>query len=718
MLDNVVEKEYNIKKWPLVRNFIYTWHFSDRTEVIMKNLFKLLTAAAFVLVSSIIYTVSASAEYSFPYDSETGFEVPYTVVSKDEVQEPDYAVGEIHEKNMNSKYLNVKLPNGNILEMEMPRHYYVIPGRDICEESDRTIYIYDDENNLLMTRVFEEDEFPKGMLGLLTTSVPGYMPIYYKGNLFLERWGRGAVLKVNPETMDVERALRLRGLYPFEIQEKTMFESGGGYEMFPGTFIKGIEYCYPAGDRDEKPNYMYASGKTIKYSCDGIYYIDFQGPDIGLDKFLKKIVHGIVNGEDCLCFTSDSTQYMACKISDLKQCWNEYTENAPTVYLNDVKLAFDTPPVIENGITMMPLRYLLETAGATVDWNEESKAAPITYNNMEIKITENEDIAYVNGEEVHISTAAKIINEKMMIPLRFVSEELGFSVEWEENTRSIRINTKIDNINTFVSVLSPVEIYDNRTILNGEPIKTVIAGGRTFVPIEILQRYFSISVSTTPDSWKSALEYCELTLLKKPDNSVDLTKYDIYCNSTDMACIHRDSLSTKMNGICIPVYTTKSNIDIIKWDGSFTGLYGKGFICIEEAADRLDFLHYEWIAEENKLYVYIDDDMVTYDNTLKAIFDKKGIKYNEPYTGDYYKDIEAVQQYSENDLSALTQAGIISGIIKESDYPDGLLRPTRNISHIDLARILKGIGYNYSYGEQETNTPVTSEELDKVLSEL
>ena len=190
MLDNVVEKEYNIKKWSLVIIFIYTWHFSDRTEVIMKNLFKLLTASAFVLVSSIIYTVSASAEYSFPYDSEMGFEIPYTVVSKDEVQEPDYAVGEIHEKNMNSQYLNVKLPNGNILEMEMPRHYYVIPGRDICEESDRTIYIYDDENNLLMTRVFEEDEFPKGILSPPSTSVPGYMPIYYKGNLFLERCGR------------------------------------------------------------------------------------------------------------------------------------------------------------------------------------------------------------------------------------------------------------------------------------------------------------------------------------------------------------------------------------------------------------------------------------------------------------------------------------------------------------------------------------------------
>ena len=681
----------------------------------MKNLFKLLTTAAFVLVSSIIYTVSASAEYSFPYNLETGFEIPYTVVSKDEVQEPDYAVGEIHEKNMNSQYLNVKLPNGNILEMEMPRHYYVIPGRDICEESDRTIYIYDDENNLLMTRVFEEDEFPKGMLGLLTTSVPGYMPIYYKGNLFLERWGRDAVLKVNPETMDVERALRLRGLYPFEIQEKTMFESGGGYEMFPGTFIKGIEYCYPAGDSDEKPNYMYASGKTIKYSCDGIYYIDFQRPDIGLDKFLKKIVHGIVNGEDCLCFTSDSVQYMACKISDLKQCWNEYTENAPTVYLNDVKLAFDTPPVIENDITMMPLRYLLETAGATVDWNEESKAALITYNNMKIKITENEDVVYVNGKEVHISTAARIINEKMMLPLRFISEKLGFSVEWEQNTRSIRINTKIDNINTFVSLLSPVEIYDDRTILNGEPIKTVIAGGRTFIPIEFLKKYFSvISYSSTEQ------KYCELSLRTEPDNSMNLKKYDYYCHLTDMVCIHKSSLEIKINDIFMPLYTTNSNNEIIEWDKGIAPLFGEdaGFVCIEEVADRLDFLHYEWIAEENKLYVYIDDDMVTYDNTLKAIFDKKGIKYNEPYTGDYYKDIETVQQYSENDLSALTQAGTMSGIIKESDYPDGLLRPTRNISHIDLARILKGIGYNYSYGEQETNTPVTSEELDKVLLEL
>ena len=715
MLDNVVEKEYNIKKWSLVIIFIYTWHFSDRTEVIMKNLFKLLTASAFVLVSSIIYTVSASAEYSFPYDSEMGFEIPYTVVSKDEVQEPDYAVGEIHEKNMNSQYLNVKLPNGNILEMEMPRHYYVIPGRDICEESDRTIYIYDDENNLLMTRVFEEDEFPKGMLGIMTTSVPGYMPIYYKGNLFLERWGRDAILKVNTETMNIERALMRTGLYPFEIQEKTMFESDGGYEMFPGTFIKGIEYCYPAGDSDEKPNYMYASGKTIKYSCDGIYYIDFQRPDIGLDKFLKKIVHGIVNGEDCLCFTSDSVQYMACKISDLKQCWNEYTENAPKVYLNDVKLAFDTPPVIENDITMMPLRYLLETAGATVDWNEESKAALITYNNMEIKITENEDVAYVNGEEVHIGTAARIIDEKMMLPLRFISEELGFSVEWEQNTRSIRINTKIDNINTFVSALSPVEIYDDRTILNGEPIKTVIAGGRTFIPIEFLKKYFSvISYSSTEQ------KYCELSLRTEPDNSMNLKKYDYYCHLTDMVCIHKSSLEIKINDIFMPLYTTNSNNEIIEWDTGIAPLFGEdaGFVCIEEVADRLDFLHYEWIAEENKLYVYIDDDMVTYDNTLKAIFDKKGIKYNEPYIGDYYKDIETMQQYSENDLSALTQAGTMSGIIKESDYPDRLLRPTRNISHIDLARMLKGIGYNYSYGEQETNTPVTSEELDKVLSKL
>ena len=329
MLDNVVEKEYNIKKWSLVIIFIYTWHFSDRTEVIMKNLFKLLTAAAFVLVSSIIYTVSASAEYSFPYNLETGFEIPYTVVSKDEVQEPDYAVGEIHEKNMNSQYLNVKLPNGNILEMEMPIYYYTVG--DNWAQCDGTIYIYDNGGNLLTKWTFDDSDMPYGIFDPFATSIPGYIPMYYKGNLFLERWNKGGILKMNPETMSVERILMRTGLYPFEIQEKTMFESGGGYEMFPGTFIKGIEYCYPAGDRDEKPNYMYASGKTIKYSCDGIYYIDFQGPDIGLDKFLKKIVHGIVNGEDCLCFTSDSTQYMACKISDLKQCWNEYTENAPTV---------------------------------------------------------------------------------------------------------------------------------------------------------------------------------------------------------------------------------------------------------------------------------------------------------------------------------------------------------------------------------------------------
>lgn len=678
----------------------------------MKKLF--ISAAVIALEMLAVTAVNAENDYSFPYDADTGFSVSYTVVPHDELAEPEYAVGEIHqrvERVENIQYdtgVECILPNGSIMKMSLPWSYYRVKNADYDYfESDTIVNIYDNNGNFIFAKDTDEMFFPDG-LGSDYVKGYRYKPVYYKGNFFFEQ--NSVVYLLDTDTFKFKRQFTksYRGLYPFELDQKTIFESEGGYEMFPDNYVRNIDYSTANGMYRYCPVHIGLDDEDsiFSYSCDGIYYINIVNPAQGDNR----IIHAAVNGDDCICITDDNTAY-AYKIEDLKKCWAEYTKDVPYVYLNGVRLAFDTPPVIENGVTFMPLRYLLETAGAAVDWNEETRTALIDYNNISIEITENSDTAYINGAACAMGSCAKISDNKMMIPLRFVTEGLGFSVEWDQNENSIYINAGIDNINTFVSLLSPVEINDGGVMINGETVENLTAGGRTFVPVWMLKKYFSFSNDFTDENSSYKLE-----LLDEADKDIDVTDMEFDSRLTDMTCIHRSDTSALINGVLIPIYTTKSNIDKLHSSNGNTinsGYYG--FICIEEAADKIGCLHYEWIEEEKMLYIYISDDMVRYDEALKAILDAKNIKYDDEYNGGYFKDIDAAQKYSDNELSALVCAGVRAGIIRESDYPDRNLRSTRSISHIDLERMLSGAGCIYEYDKELKNVPVTEEELEEVL---
>lgn len=679
---------------------------------------KLFISAAFIALGLFAApTANAERNYSFPYDTDTGFSVPYTAVPHDELAEPEYAVGEIHqtiEKVEDCKLdtgAEFMLPNGSIMKMSFPWSYYRIKHADYDYfENDTIVYIYDNSGNLIFSKDTDDMSFSG-------TVKPGYekghfyKPVYYKGNFFFECGSFAYPLDIDTLKFRNVFTKSYRSLYPYELDKKTIFESDGGYEMFAENYFRNICYSSANGMYNYFPVHMglYEEDRVFSYSRDGIYYVNIVNPA----QSDSRIVHAVVNGDDCICITDDTDAY-AYKIEDLKKCWSEYTKNAPYVYLNGVRLAFDTPPVIENGVTLMPLRFLLETAGASVDWNEETRTALITYNNINIKITQNSDKAYINGAECDMGACAEILDNKMMIPLRFVSEGMGFSVEWDQNQNSIYINANIDNINTFVSLLSPVEFNDDGTMINGEPVESITAGGRTFVPVWMMKKYFSISKGFNDNDGDYELEF-----LEEADKDTNVTDMEFYSRWNDMTCIHRSESSVWINGVQIPMYTTRSNIDKLdssEKNGINLGYYG--FICIEEAADKTDYLHYEWIEEEKMLYIYVSDDMVRFDEALKAVLDAKNISYDEKYNDGYFKDIDAAQKYSDNDLSAIVCAGIKAGAIKEEDYPDGILRPVRSISHIDLERILKGIGCEYEYDEELKNIPVTSDELEAALKNV
>lgn len=121
--------------------------------------------------------------------------------------------------------------------------------------------------------------------------------------------------------------------------------------------------------------------------------------------------------------------------------WAAYgQDSAVTVYVGSEKVEFDVEPFIENGRTMVPLRGVFEKLGTVVDWNKSIQEAVIKDEYNEIQMLLGKNKVMVNGEIMDIDVPTKLINSRTFVPLRFISENLGHDVSWDQGTRTVRIS--------------------------------------------------------------------------------------------------------------------------------------------------------------------------------------------------------------------------------------------------------------------------------------
>lgn len=99
----------------------------------------------------------------------------------------------------------------------------------------------------------------------------------------------------------------------------------------------------------------------------------------------------------------------------------------------------DVAPVIRNDRTMLPARFVAENLGVTVTWDEEKRLVTITGNGVTILLTIGEETAMINGKEVKLGSPAFIENDRTYTPVRFIAEELGATVEWIETEQKVVI---------------------------------------------------------------------------------------------------------------------------------------------------------------------------------------------------------------------------------------------------------------------------------------
>ncbi len=119
------------------------------------------------------------------------------------------------------------------------------------------------------------------------------------------------------------------------------------------------------------------------------------------------------------------------------------TKKSLTITVNENIVDFDTLPYIDqNDRTMVPIRFVAEELGAAVGWDGEEKKVSISIDNKSIFLWIDNAKAQVNEKEIELDTEPVIKDVRTMVPLRFVSEILGAQISWDSDTQTIAILLK------------------------------------------------------------------------------------------------------------------------------------------------------------------------------------------------------------------------------------------------------------------------------------
>lgn len=104
-----------------------------------------------------------------------------------------------------------------------------------------------------------------------------------------------------------------------------------------------------------------------------------------------------------------------------------------TAMINGQHSYLQAAPAVVNGRTLVPIRFISEAFGAKVTWDGATATATVVADGHILKFTENQTTYYYDGQARTLDQPATIVNNRMMLPIRVISEDLGKQVFWEES---------------------------------------------------------------------------------------------------------------------------------------------------------------------------------------------------------------------------------------------------------------------------------------------
>ena len=100
------------------------------------------------------------------------------------------------------------------------------------------------------------------------------------------------------------------------------------------------------------------------------------------------------------------------------------------VFNREGKYYMDVLPQVINERTYVPISTITEFLGVSINWQDPH--ITINYNNTELILTIGENEAIKNGQTIKLDASPYVRNGRTMVPLRFISEELGLGINYQD----------------------------------------------------------------------------------------------------------------------------------------------------------------------------------------------------------------------------------------------------------------------------------------------
>lgn len=160
-----------------------------------------------------------------------------------------------------------------------------------------------------------------------------------------------------------------------------------------------------------------------------------------------------------------------------------FSKDVIRVFYNDSQMSFDVPPTLVNGRILVPVKAIFEKLGATVGWDGSTKTVIAIKGDTVIKLKVDNKYALVNGKPIELDVPLKAINGRTLVPIRFVSENLGAKVEWDSTKKIIKITFNLNDISNVpedkIREGKDRYTWDNGTSYDGEWVNNKVNGKGT-----------------------------------------------------------------------------------------------------------------------------------------------------------------------------------------------------------------------------------------------
>lgn len=107
--------------------------------------------------------------------------------------------------------------------------------------------------------------------------------------------------------------------------------------------------------------------------------------------------------------------------------------------IDGTELECEVPPQIIDGRTMVPVRDIFEAVGAEVNWDSDTKTVTGIKGDTTVEMTVDSRTEFINGEAVEMDAAPVVTEGRTLAPARYVAEAFGCSVEWDAENKVVNI---------------------------------------------------------------------------------------------------------------------------------------------------------------------------------------------------------------------------------------------------------------------------------------